>query len=95
MTPETAKVLEEVAQERENQDATWGTKFDDQNNANDWVAYIAKQAGKATTFPFDATNFRQKMIEVAAMAVAAVETFDRLNGQVTPHTGTPLSDTTW
>ncbi len=76
----TADVLEAVAAERVRQDEKWGGPgHDDQHTSHDWIAYIARHAGRAVTNKrFDELEFQKHMIRVAALAVAAVEWADRL-----------------
>lgn len=79
----TAKILCDILAERKYQDEMWGTRFDDNNTINDWVTHIVKYCGRATVFEADPENQREAMIKVAALAVAALETFDR-NGRFAP-----------
>ena len=72
--PET--ILRDVVTERQHQVAKWGIEFDDKNTINDWVSYITSYAGQAA-FEDNAAVRRHKLIQVAALAVAAVEAFDR------------------
>ncbi len=85
MTNTINNILADISKERESQDHRWGHEFDDKNTANDWSAYITRYNGNAsfcTTYgqPFDGTAWRQQMVKVAALAVAAIESFDRNNG---------------
>ena len=58
-------VLKEVAAERARQDAKWGgPSHDDQHTAHDWWWFIHERLGQRS---------EQAFIEVAALAVAAVE----------------------
>lgn len=71
-------VYEEIQKEREHQDIKWGGPGeDDLNTDHNWIAYIIKQTGQAVTRQGDRSNFRQRMIRVAALAVAAIERCDR------------------
>lgn len=79
------EVLEEVKRERIRQDTLWGKKFDDTHTQNDWVAFITCYAGKGMRkmpgeegqqYP-GPESFRWAMIQVAALALAAVEALDR------------------
>jgi hypothetical protein len=64
----------EIEAERERQDEKWGgPEHDDGHTSHDWVAYLARHAGKAVMWPFGPSLFRRQMIRVAALAVAAVE----------------------
>ncbi len=78
-----AIVLEEIRVERERQDDLWGVEFDDQNTLNDWVTRIVICAGKAARMDSLPKKQRDKMLKVAALATAAVESFDR-NGEFAP-----------
>ena len=71
-------IYDEIKQKRVSQDAQWGgPEGDDNNSSNDWVAFIAKHAGRGVMRPWDLGLFRRQMIHVAALAVAAVEWCDR------------------
>ena len=77
-------ILQEIKEEREYQDKRWGgVKHDDQHKPNDWIAFITGYAGRAydccMEHPGDLDDFRESMIKVAALAVAAVEWVDRNN----------------
>lgn len=67
----------QIMHEREKQDAEWGgPDHDDEHTPLDWTSYIEKHAGKALS-----QHFRQQMIRVAALAVAAIESYDRKSGR--------------
>ena len=70
-------ILAEIRQERQKQDQIWGKTFDDRNTLVEWITYITKYAGNAYTHKWDVYVFRTKMLQVAAIAVAAVEAIDR------------------
>jgi hypothetical protein len=72
-------IYEEIARERKLQDDIHGgPEHDDEHTAEDWVAFICKQAGKSLIgIEHPARN---RMICVAALAVAAVESIDRKTG---------------
>lgn len=70
-----AKVLGEVRFERYDQDATWGgPDHDDQHDEKDWrhfiMEYVDQEKGE---------DFRDRMVKVAALAVAAIQSTDRLS----------------
>lgn len=73
------KIFEEIAAERIAQDKKWGGPVhDDQHNEDDWAQFIHKHTRKAApSWSLDKSLFRQQMIRVAALAVAAVEWVDR------------------
>ena len=60
----------------------WDENFDDKNTANDWIAYIAHYASKGCTLPFDSPTFRKAMVVTAGLAISAIETYDRNNGNM-------------
>lgn len=77
-------ILQQIADEREYQKTKWGNHSDDmQNTPWMFVSYICQYATKwmVGSFPpiksYVTDDFRQCMIKVAAIAVAAVESIDR------------------
>ncbi len=78
-------IIEEVVAERERQillsHGGNTEKFDMQNTQNDWVAYICAYAGRAADKckrnESEGCSFRTNMIKVAALAVAAIEAYDK------------------
>ena len=76
-------VLEEIRVERDCQDSLWGVEFDDQNTLNDWVVLITICVGQAARMDSSPEKQRSKLLKVAALAMAAVESFDR-NGKFAP-----------
>ena len=74
-------VFKEITKEREKQDKQWGGQVhDDTHNPSDWLVYMMKFMGRAAQYPFDAGIYRDCMIKIAALAVAAVESLDRFRG---------------
>ncbi len=74
----TSRVLQDVEWERDEQNQKWGgAGHDDQHGPRDWAAFITEHLGKALDAR-DARTYRRRMVEVAALAVAAVETVDRV-----------------
>lgn len=76
------KVFKDVVEERHRQDAKWGgPNHDDEHDPRVWVAVIVEHLGRAVrddTRPrSDRTRYRQGMVRVAALAVAAIESHDR------------------
>lgn len=68
------QLIMEIETERDDQDEQWGgPDHDDDHDENDWVKYIRKQIDKKDE------RFRERMIKVAALAVAAIESYDRIN----------------
>lgn len=89
-------ILAEVSAERERQDSLFGGAcHDDTHSATDWVAILIRHLGLAVDdgspagvcfmndhcAGADPARYRRQMVRVAAVAVAALETFDRKVGQ--------------
>jgi hypothetical protein len=77
----TRRALSDVLAERERQDAKWGGhEHDDAHNWHEWIDWIVEHAGKAWSPNDDAEayeNGRRRYVEVAALALAAIESMDR------------------
>lgn len=65
-----AIVEERIAQFHEHPSAA-----DDDLTPAEWIARLAKHLGRAVTL--DPPTFRRQMVRVAAICVAAIESFDR------------------
>ncbi len=70
------RTIEDVGDERAHQENRWGVINDDRNTLDDWLTHISKYSALADTTD-DPTTVRRRLIQVAAIAVAAVESFDR------------------
>ena len=67
-------VLLEIIEERRRQDKQWGgPKHDDEHSANDWRDFLREHIKKSCS-----GDYRYQMIRVAALAIAAIESHDRL-----------------
>jgi hypothetical protein len=74
------RIAAEVRERRAEQDKQWGgPKHDDEHFPADWVRYIRKAARQAMTreVPQEAEGFEDYMLDVAALAVAAIESSRR------------------
>lgn len=69
------KILEEIKAEREKQKTMW--RGDDTHSETDWSAIITHELGQACFIEDECKTFREQMIKVAAVAVAAIEAADR------------------
>ena len=74
----TQSVIKEVRQERSYQDAKWG----EQNHTpHYWLCVLMEELGEAAKATIADTandyNYRHELLHVAAVAVAAIESWDR------------------
>ena len=68
-------IFNEVLAERKRQDAKWGgAEHDDRHSKSDWQNFILV---RVEDFIFR-DSYRRTIIEVAALAFAAIESFDRI-----------------
>jgi hypothetical protein len=81
----TQKIFMEVLAERQAQDAQWGgPAHDDEHSGWDWNRYIQYQLRCAESIlhgvpgPKPEGTWRGRMIKIAALAIAAVESRDRV-----------------
>jgi hypothetical protein len=76
------KILDEVKTRRVEQIKKGKTPIhDDTHDPADWVTLLVQQIGKASNTSNDrpgTATFRDRMIDVAAIAVACIERIDRL-----------------
>lgn len=80
---ETAdQVMQEVLMERDYQDAKWGVQ---DRSPVEWLAILAEEFGEVSQEvvdihfgrEFDFSNYRKELVQLAAVAAAAVECLDR------------------
>jgi NTP pyrophosphatase (non-canonical NTP hydrolase) len=74
-------VISEIVDERASQDARWGEQNHDPLY---WLAILVEEVGEVSKEiaegriqPFLATAYRAELLQVAAVAVAAIESLDR------------------
>lgn len=80
MNINTPEVLADIADERKRQDEKWGgPAHDDQHDTATFVQLIEDYAGWARTMAGMGSldKARNRLVQVAALAVAAVEAIDR------------------
>lgn len=78
-------VLQEVVSERAAQDEEWGgPSHDDTHTQFHWTKFIREHADRSVRGQAR-DDFRQQMIRVAALAVAAVQSFDRIGKEIMVH----------
>lgn len=69
-------ILEEIKAERSAQDAQWGgAEHDDEHDSSEFCGFIAAQIEKCDHGR--GPDVRERLIKIAALAVAAVESYDR------------------
>ena len=74
----TSTILDEVFAERRNQDNRWGEQNHDPLY---WLAILTEEFGEVgkALAEGERYQYRAELIHVAAVAVAAVESYDRAN----------------
>jgi NTP pyrophosphatase (non-canonical NTP hydrolase) len=85
MNNEQAKILSEILIERDRQDSKFGEQT---RPPEDYLMILGEEVGEANKAALehklcgkDPIFYREEMIQVAAVAIAAIESFDRLNPQ--------------
>ena len=69
-------ILENVFDERKRQHSKWGQQDHDEDR---WMVILMEEVGEVAraVFEDDPANYREELVQVAAVAVAAIESFDR------------------
>ena len=81
------EILEEIGQERDRQVSLWGEQNHDPFK---WLAILGEEYGEACKAALEqhfpayprTSNYREELIQVAAVAVAAIDSLDRREGEV-------------
>lgn len=71
-----AEILAAIEGERAHQIEKWGGRIhDSEHSPNDWIAFICRYTGKAqqAVENEDREDLHHRLIQVAALAVAAIE----------------------
>lgn len=69
------RVIEEIKAERARQDAQWGgPAHDDEHDIQDFLGFIE---GQIQRYRSDTSSIRDRLVKIAALAVAGCEAFDR------------------
>lgn len=89
MSAANASILIEIENERYYQDRRFGHEFDNRNTLNDWATYLGIYTAKATEMGKPSAKQREALVKVAAIAVAAIEAFDRNVGFPSRHYDVP------
>lgn len=78
MSAQREDVFAEISAERERQDEQWGGEtHDDSHERFEWCEYIRKQNNHAVSSAHNPAEFEARMVKVAALAVAAIESSRR------------------
>jgi hypothetical protein len=81
MNPRLWQILLEIITEREFQDVQWGgPDHDDEHDLYEWSAFIEKQLKKARATE-NILEREKQMRNIAALAVAAIESSRRQRGK--------------
>jgi hypothetical protein len=73
-------IFDEIETERHKQDAEWGgPEHDDTHSTFEFRLQIDRQAGFIQNNPKSVADDRQRLIKIAALAVAGIESIDRKN----------------
>lgn len=71
-------VIEQITTERNLQDEQWGGEsHDDSHSSFEFREFIEKQLSFITDNPEEFVENRNRLIKVAALAIAAIESIDR------------------
>lgn len=75
------KIFAEVEAERRYQDVRWGEQM---HPSKSWISILGEEIGEVckANNQQDAESYRAELIQVAATAIAAVEDFDKSQGEV-------------
>lgn len=73
------RIIEEIRKERKRQDDKWGVR---NSPALLWACILGEEVGEVNNaiLEEDWDNLRTELIQVAAVAVATIESLDRQNG---------------
>ena len=75
----TQKVQDDVLKERDYQRGRWSVEHDVLHSHCEWVSILVTWLGKAASSAIggDASTFRKRLVQVAAISMAAIEAIDR------------------
>ena len=70
------EILQQIRKERTQQDAKWGVQ---NHHPYKWGAILSEEVGEdfRAVLEGDVNNYREELIQVAAVAVAMIECIDR------------------
>ncbi len=76
---ESIAFLIKLLDERDRQDERWGLEHDNKHINEDWLDFIECQINKIEYFPYSNEEFRERMVKIAALAMAAYQSNLRKN----------------
>jgi hypothetical protein len=75
--PVHENIFNAIIDERHRQDEKWGgPDHDDKHSYGDWIIYLVQHLAKAS-LAVSRQRYRYQLVRIAALAVAAIESFDR------------------
>jgi hypothetical protein len=81
-------VITDISKERVQQDEQWGgPEHDDQHTLDDWERFIILQLNLMQLSVPTGRTPRDRLVKVAALAVAAIESLDRQAAKEPDHAG--------
>lgn len=77
----TLHVLDQILAERKRQDSKWGDQR--KLSAETWLRILGEEFGEACKAANDRAprNYRKELVQIAAVAVAAIESHDAMQGR--------------
>lgn len=76
--PVTWNTIRQVLEERRRQDAQWGgEQHDDEHTRREWTELLAEHVDRSRRVKTDREGWRARVVVVAALALAALESYDR------------------
>lgn len=80
MSEGLTNVVDDIVHERWRQDIQWGgPEHDDQHDPADWLMFIQYQMSKGYSARenLDTADYRERLVKIAALAAAGIESLDR------------------
>jgi hypothetical protein len=68
----TKEVLAQVVQEVQRAREMWGTRFDEKNTLNDWIAYVSIYLGRAAVMGTPKEEVKKNIRKAAALVFSAL-----------------------
>ena len=84
--PLQRQIIHQILEERKRQDEKWGVQT---HAPADWLTILGEEVGEVNKAAYEAKHhtgkikdYREELIQVAAVAVAMIECFDRIEDKV-------------